>query len=291
MKSSHGQLTAQIFSFFALVRVQNILLLSIAFFLTSKYFFAPQKSFWVLVGDHKFIALLLATTISIASGYIINAFYDVKKDLINRPQKTILEQQLSQKKRLYLYFFFNFLAVGIAWFISWRAALFFSIYIFLIWLYSHKIQSIPFLNNVWLTVLSIFPFFGIFLYFKRFNGFIFWHAVFLFIILLIKNLLKDFVNLKGDLVEGKQSIPIIYGEQTAKNIILAISLLTVIPIYKLLHYDYIGYMRYYFYVSMGLYAVGFALFYFKNRYNAWFYLLVKVLLALGVFSVMLIKYR
>lgn len=281
-------LTAQIFSFFALVRVQNIILLSIAFFLTSKYFFAPQDNFWQLLNDHKFIALLLATTISIASGYIINGFYDLKKDMINRPDKTILEQQLSQTKRLYLYFGLNLLAVIIASFISWRAALFFSVYIFLIWIYSHKIQNIVFINNLWITILSIFPFFGIFLYFKKVNSFILWHAGFLFLILLIKNMLKDFINIKGDIVENKQTLPIIYGEQKTKNIILLVSLLTFVPIIKLLQYSYIGNMRYYFYVAILLYAIGFVRFYLKPAALQYFYILVKVLIAIGVFAVMLI---
>ena len=284
-----NNLTAQIFSFFALVRVQNIILLSIAFFLTSKYFFATQDNFWQLLNDHKFIALLLATTISIASGYIINSFYDVKKDMINRPDKTLLELQLSQTKRLYLYFGFNLLAVGIAFFISWRAALFFSVYIFLIWFYSHKIQNLVFINDLWMTILSIFPFFGIFLYFKKVNGFILWHASFLFLILLIKNMLKDFINIKGDVVENKQTIPIIYGEQKAKNIILLISLLTFIPAIRLLQYSYIGNMRYYFYFAILLYAIGFIWFYLKPVAIRYFYILVKFLIAIGVFAVILIQ--
>ena len=281
-------LTAQIFSFFALVRVQNIILLSIAFFLTSKYFFATRDNFWQLLNDHKFIALLLATTISIASGYIINGFYDLKKDMINRPDKTLLEQQLSQTKRLYLYFGLNLLAVIIASFISWRAALFFSVYIFLIWFYSHKIQNIVFINNLWMTILSIFPFFGIFLYFKKVNSFILWHAGFLFLILLIKNMLKDFINIKGDMVENKQTLPIIYGEQKSKNIILIISIITFIPVIRLLQYNYIGNMRYYFYFAILLYAFGFVWFYLKPAALRYFYILVKVLIAIGVFAVMLI---
>ena len=284
-----NNLMAQIFSFFALVRVQNIILLSIAFFLTSKYFFATRDNFWQLLNDHKFIALLLATTISIASGYIINGFYDLKKDMINRPDKTLLELQLSQTKRLYLYFGFNLLAVIIASFISWRAALFFSVYIFLIWFYSHKIQNIVFINNLWMTILSIFPFFGIFLYFKKVNSFILWHAGFLFLILLIKNMLKDFINIKGDMVENKQTLPIIYGEQKSKNIILIISIITFIPVIRLLQYNYIGNMRYYFYLAILLYATGFIWFYFKSVAIRYFYIVVKFLIAIGVFAVMLIQ--
>ena len=282
-------ITAQIFSFFALVRVQNILLLSIAFLLTGKYFFVPDKSFLQLLNDHKFIALLLATTISVASGYIINSFYDVKKDMINRPGKTLLEQQLSQTKRLYLYFGLNFLSVAIAALISWRAALFFSVYIFLIWFYSHKIQNKVFVNNLWLTILSVFPFFAIFLYFKKVNGFILWHAGFLFLILLVKNMLKDFVNIKGDIVENKQTLPIRYGEQNAKNTILIVSLLTFIPVIRLLQYDYIGNMKYYFYFSAIFYGIGYIWFYFKSGAVRYFYALVKILIAIGVFAIIFIR--
>ncbi len=287
--STKQSLTTQIVSFFALVRVQNILLLAIAFLLTGKYFFAPDKSFWQLLNDYKFIALLLATTISIASGYIINSFYDIKKDMINRPEKTIIEQQLSQTKRLYLYFALNFLSIVIASFISWRAALFFSVYIFLIWFYSHKIQNMVFINNLWLTILSIFPFFGIFLYFKKVNEFILWHAGFLFLILLVKNILKDFVNIKGDIVNNKQSLPIKYGEQNTKKIILGINLLTFIPVIRLLQFDNTGDMRYYFYFSILLYSAGFLWFYFQPKSVRFFYFLVKFLIAVGVFAIVLIR--
>jgi len=95
----------QIISLFALVRVQNVLLLSIAFLLTAKYIFAPEESFKQLLRNINFDILLVSTALSIASGYIINSFYDYQKDLINRPGKTLLEQQLALNKRLYFYFF------------------------------------------------------------------------------------------------------------------------------------------------------------------------------------------
>ncbi len=289
MKTNTG-ISMQIWSFFALVRVQNIVLLIIAFILTAKYFFVPQRSLLQLLTDTEFVALLLATIFSIAGGYIINAFYDVSKDLINRPQKTILEQQLPQTKRLYLYFTLNFLSVAAALLISWRAAAFFGFYIFLIWFYSHKIQKVPVINNLWLTVLSIFPFFSIFLYFKSFDIFIFWHAVFLFLILLIKNLLKDFIKLKGDLAQGKPTIPLLYGEKKAKRIILFISILTIIPIYFLLKSPYIGLMKYYFYFTITFYGIGFYFFYFQNKFDQIFYFLVRLLLAIGVLAIAFVKH-
>ncbi len=281
----------QLLSFFALVRVQNILLIIFAFFITSRYIFVPETTFKQLLFDKYFVLLMLSTTISIASGYIINSFYDYKKDLINRPKKTILEQQLNLKKRLYLYFALNFLAVILAWFISFRAAMFFSIFIFLIWIYSHKIQSYLFVGNLMSSFLSILPFFAIFLFFKKFNWFIFWHAVFLFLVLLLKDLIKNFVNLKGDLVEDNQTIPVIYGESYGKKVIAAISLLLFVPIYILIHNKMIGRMQYYFYLFILAYFTGLLLFIKTKNQGDYriFYLIIKLLLGLGVFSIALVN--
>jgi len=286
-----SRIVKQFLGFFALVRVQNIILLLIAFILTAKYIFVPKMGFYQLLFDENFVLLLLATIITVASGYIINSFYDYKKDLINRPKKTLLEQQLAQRKRLYLYFSFNILAVIFAGFISYRAALFFSVYIFLIWFYSHKISTKTFIGNIWMTVLSIFPFFGIFLYFKLFNAFIFWHAVFLFLLLLIKDLVKDMISIKGDLVKGSQTIPIVYGERKSKIIILITSILLLIPIVILNRFAIIGNMKYFFYIFLLLYFIGLLVFFNAKSSTKYYYFynLIKVLLILGVFSVILVQ--
>lgn len=278
----------QSISFFALVRVQNVVMLSLAFILTAKYFFVPHITFKDLFTDIYFVFLLLATTLSIASGYIINSFYDFKKDLINRPEKTIIEQELAVNKKLYLYFLFNFLAVIIAGFISWRAALFFSSYIFLIWLYSHKIVHYALVSNIMSSILSIFPFFGIFLYFKKFEPFIFVLAVFLFLLLFVKDLLKDFITIKGDFAQGNKSLPIILGEKKAKKILLWVSLLLLPIIYYLCVFDQLFLMKYYFVLFIIVYYTGLILFIKKPSFKVYyFYNLIKFLIILGIFSISL----
>jgi len=291
--NSKNSILSTAFSFFLLVRVQNILLLTIAFYLTARYIFVPYWSWHRLLTDMPFFLLVVSTNIAVASGYIINGFYDYKKDLINRPAKTILEQQLEQKKRLYIYFFLNFLATGLAYLISWRAALFIAIYIFLIWFYSHKLKSITLLGNIVAAVLYIFPFFGIFLFFKKFNYFIFWHAVFLFLLLLIKDLVKSIVNIKGEMTGKNQSFPIKYGEKNTFRLILFIAVLLIIPIIILFQYEMLGDMRFYFYLFVLLF---FPMLYHtvqSDKYNKTpiFYMLIKFLLLIGVFSLILIRFR
>src|SRR5690606_896731 len=141
-----------------------------------------------------------------------------------------LDRLVSQKTKLYVYFGLNFFAFFISMFISWRAVLFFSVYIFLIWFYSHKIKKYPIVGNLMAAFLAVLPFFGILLYYFKVYGLIenisnekyyviSAHAAFLFILILIREMIKDLENLKGDIVSNYRTIPVILGEVFSKRII------------------------------------------------------------------------
>jgi 4-hydroxybenzoate polyprenyltransferase len=197
--------------------------------------------------------------LTIASGYIINNFYDSQKDLINRPNKSMLDRLVSQKTKLSVYFTINFIVALMALFVSWRAFFFFSVYIFLIWFYSHKIKKQPIIGNLMSAFLAVLPFFAILLYyynqipFEEIENYsnqlavIFAHASFLFLLLLIREMIKDLENLKGDLANNYKTIPIVYGERVSKNIISGLTIGTVIPVYVLIEIYDVGYMDTYFY--------------------------------------------
>ena len=128
-------LLLKFFSMFSVVRGYNILIIVIAQYLTSIYILAHDKPLKQVVLDLNLLMLVLASASTIAAGYIINNFYDSEKDLINRPQKSMLDKLVSQNTKLSFYFVLNFLAVVMASYVSFKAVLFFAIYIFGIWLY------------------------------------------------------------------------------------------------------------------------------------------------------------
>ena len=121
------------FSMFSVVRGYNILIIVIAQYLSSIYILAYGKSLREVVLDLNLLMLVLASSATIAGGYIINNFYDSEKDLINRPQKSMLDKLVGQNTKLVFYFVLNFVAVIMASYVSFRAVLFFSLYIFAIW--------------------------------------------------------------------------------------------------------------------------------------------------------------
>ena len=120
----------KVLSLFSIVRGYNILMIALAQYLASIYILAPNLPLRKVVLDLNLFVIVLASALVIASGYIINSFYDSEKDLINKPRKSMLDRLVSQHTKLSTYFILNFLAVFFASYVSFRAVLFFSAYIF-----------------------------------------------------------------------------------------------------------------------------------------------------------------
>ncbi|MDG1790863.1 MAG: geranylgeranylglycerol-phosphate geranylgeranyltransferase, partial [Flavobacteriaceae bacterium] len=224
----------KLFSLFSVVRGYNILIIIIAQYLTSIYILAPQLPVKEILFDVNLFMIVVASATAIASGYIINNFYDSEKDLINRPTKSMLDRLVGQRKKLNFYLVLNFLSLVSALFVSYRAALFFFLFIFGIWLYSHKLKKYPFIGNFVAATLAVIPLFAVFVYYKNFDLVIFVHATFLFIIISMRELVKDLENLKGDLLQNYHTIPVIYGSLASKKILTFLSLLALLPTYLLI---------------------------------------------------------
>lgn len=284
-------LLTKIFSFFSVVRGYNVFVIALAQYLSAIYILAPERRALDIILDWRLFILVIASTFAIASGYIINNFYDAKKDIINRPKKSYLDRLVSQKTQLQVYFTLNFFSALLGFIISWRAALFYSVYIFIIWFYSHKLKKYPIIGNLTASLLAVLPFFGILMYFKNFYHVIFAHAIFLFLIILIREMVKDLENIEGDLSNNYQTIPVNYGENFSKKIISLLLLLTIVPVYFLINVYDVGYMDIYFYVSYILLLI-FVLKLWKSEGKVDYiklHFLLKIILLAGVICIVLIK--
>ena len=280
----------KLISMISVVRGYNVLIIALAQYLSAVFILAPEKRALNIVLDFDLFILILASSLTIASGYIINNFYDSKKDLINRPIKSQLDRLVSQKTKLYTYFTLNFVVAAIAFFVSYRAVLFFSAYIFLIWFYSHKLKKYPIIGNLTASILAVLPFFAILLYFKNFYPPIFAHAIFLFLLILIREMIKDLENLKGDIANNYLTIPVRYGEFFAKQTITFLTFCTVIPIYFLVNIYNVGYMNTYFYISLIVLIVFIYLLWKSIDKTDYLRLhnLLKIIIVSGVFCIILI---
>ncbi len=277
-------------SLFSIIRGYNILVIALAQYLASIYIIAPDLPLREVILDINLFIIVLVSSMVIAAGYIINSFYDSEKDLINKPRKSMLDRLVSQRTKLSTYFTLNFLSALFASYVSFRAVLFFSAYIFGIWLYSHKLKRIPFLGNFVSATLAITPFFAVFVYYKNFETVIFVHAMYLFLLILVRELIKDMESMAGDLAQDYKTLPIIYGTGVSKTIVSTLILLTLLPALLLIYYFDVGYMYLYFIGSIFL-LILFLFLLWKStskKHYVWLHNILKFIIVSGVFSILLI---
>ena len=280
----------KILSLFSVVRGYNIPVIALAQYLSAIFILDKESRALDVILDPNLFLIVVASSLTIASGYIINAFYDSKKDLINRPRKSMLDRLVSQQTKLHVYFGLNFLVVALAFLVSWRAAVFFSGFIFLIWFYSHKLKKYPLIGNLTAAFLAVLPFFGILMYYKNFYEVIFAHATFLYLLILTRELIKDLENIKGDLVADYRTIPVMFGERVSKTIITALTVVTVIPVYLLIEVYDVGYMDTYFYCGMVIIIWFLSLLWKAQSQQDYLRLhnILKFLIVTGIFCIVLI---
>ncbi len=277
-------------SLVSVVRGYNILMIVLAQYLASIYILAPDLPLRMVVFDINLFVLVTASALVIAGGYIINNFYDAEKDLINKPRKTMLDRLVSQRTKLSTYFVLNFLSVFLASYVSFKAVVFFSAYIFGIWFYSHKLKKVAFVGNIVSAILAITPFFIVFVHYKNFEAQIFVHAIFLFLLILAREMIKDMENMAGDLAQNYKTIPILYGEVFSKTGISVLIALTLVPSFLLITSYDVGYMYIYFILAIVLLLL-FLLLLWKSsskKHYVWLHNILKLIIIVGVFSILLI---
>ena len=211
---------SQFIAFIMGARVFVTLLLTFALYVSTFFLFNQEESLRNFVFDFRVHGIIFCTILSVLAGGIINQFYDLEKDQVTKPFRTRVQYFLKQKYFLYAYIALNVFSLGIAGMISIRVFFFFLIYQFLMWFYSHKLSKLLIINNLTFVSLSLYPFFGMLFYYKTFSLLIFFMSIFIFLMLLIIDVLKDTLTKNADKVFGYFTIPNYFSSTTSIAIIV-----------------------------------------------------------------------
>ncbi|WP_426278324.1 UbiA family prenyltransferase [Chryseobacterium sp. S-02] len=222
-------------------------LLTFALYVSTFFLFNQDENFRKFVFDFKVHGIIFCTVLTILAGGIINQFYDFEKDHVVKPFRTRIQSFIKQKYFLYVYLFLSILSLGVAGVISYRVFLFFVVYQFFMWFYSHKLSRILILNNLTFVSLTLYPFFGMMVYYGTFSKKVLLMAVFLFLILLCIDIVKDTLTKRVDKVFDYVTIPNYFTSKNTKVIIISLLIITMAVSMKLITRTGIsGFMAYYF---------------------------------------------
>jgi 4-hydroxybenzoate polyprenyltransferase len=176
--------------------------------------------------------LVLSTMLIAASGYMINDYFDVRIDQVNKPNEVVLDKLLSRKAVLIWHTIINILAIALVFNLAWDTKLRFLLIQFTsiaaLIIYSISFKRHLFIGNLLIGVLTSLSILTIGIYDLDFEvlGLVttyqkfFWlYVVFAFLITIIRELIKDAEDIKGDLNDGCRTVPIVFGIDKTKQFV------------------------------------------------------------------------
>ena len=237
-----------------LLRVGNLTFAAILLYVMEKWVATPLLQleqfgelmpWWILT-------LLIVSVVGIAAGgYVINDYFDVKIDRINRPDNLVVTRIISRDAAMNL--FYGLTAVGVIagtvvawWAHSWTLLFTYVVIPGLLWFYSASykrmflvgnivvafasaivpllvaIANADYLHHLYQNALAYSPIVGE-LYVWT-GGF----AAFAFLLTWVREIVKDIEDIEGDREMECRTLPIVWGDKVAK--IIATILLVVIAI-------------------------------------------------------------
>jgi len=200
-----------------------------------------------------FIALVFATMLIAAGGYVINDYFDTKADLINHPDTVVVGKQITRRGAIAFHLVLTLLGLILGTFVSFRIGRpVFSLLFFLtagvLWFYSTAYKRQLFVGNLVVAFLTAmvplmplifeFPMLGtfsdiIFIYQLNMKVIVYWvggYAFFAFMLTLAREIIKDIEDFEGDTSLGRNTIPVHFGVKTSKLIAATILALTLIAL-------------------------------------------------------------
>jgi 4-hydroxybenzoate polyprenyltransferase len=206
-------------SFLRLIRAGNLFIIVLTQYLVRIFLIGPKEDWLQHLADFRFFLLCLSTVLIAAAGYIINDYYDIKIDTINKPRRVVIGRIMRRRHAMVTHTAFNALGIGLGLLVGFKVAAVNLVAAFVLWLYSNQLKRLPFIGNFTVALLTAASLLVIIVYVPR-NGFlVVSFAVFAFFISLIREIIKDMEDLRGDATFGCQTLPIVWGIRRTKSLL------------------------------------------------------------------------
>jgi 4-hydroxybenzoate polyprenyltransferase len=202
-------------------------------------------------GSFDFLLLVFATVLIAAGGYVINDYFDVEVDKVNRPVKMVIGKTMQTNSAYLYYWILTLVGIAIGFYLSFRVKYILLGFIFIaiammLWFYSAQYKKTAFWGNFVVSLLSamvllivwLFEFFALranpinyteaMKQLELISIVVVAYAVFAFLITMIREILKDVEDLDGDKTSGFKTFPVVIGTKGAKKTAAIITCVTIV---------------------------------------------------------------
>ena len=200
-----------------------------------------------------FVLLVLATVLIAAGGYVINDYFDIKTDLINKG-KVIVGTKIPRRKAMMWHNILNIIGVLIGFYISWKAGFFMMGVLFLLasgllYFYSASYKRQFLIGNIVVAILTatvpilvvLYDWPALYRYYTinaaslpPINFIFYWvagFALFAFLTTLTREIIKDIEDFEGDIAYGRNTVPVVIGVLSAKVVSICLIIITTVLLY------------------------------------------------------------
>ncbi|MBQ7631975.1 MAG: geranylgeranylglycerol-phosphate geranylgeranyltransferase [Paludibacteraceae bacterium] len=236
-----------------MVRWSNLLFLAALVWVMEKWVAVPvldAVAFGEQLPWYMLVLLIVATVLIAAGGYVINDYFDVKIDRINRPDELVVTRSISKATAMQLSLCLSGIGlgagIGVAVLLrSWALGMIFVLVPGLLWFYSSSYKRLFMVGNLTIALLAALPpivvalaniaqlelrFASLLPYttlphdlFAWLGGF----ALFAFLLTWMREIVKDMQDQAGDRELECHSMPIVWGERGTKVFITALVIVTL----------------------------------------------------------------
>jgi 4-hydroxybenzoate polyprenyltransferase len=242
-------------AFLKLIRIQNLLIIAFTQYAVRWCIVYPiiklNSTYYTLqLSEINFFLLVLSTVMIAAAGYIINDYFDVRIDKVNKPERMVIDKGVKRRVAMGAHTVINVLALLIAFYVSysissWRLTLIHFICAGGLWFYSTTFKRQFFVGNLVIAlftalvpiiavVYDMIPIYRAYLPIEESLSFrSVWEytlalSFFAFLTTILREMIKDIEDVDGDAEFGCKTMPIVLGIRTTKNSAIFIAFLTII---------------------------------------------------------------
>lgn len=243
-------------AFLRLIRWPNLVFIILTQFL---FYTCIIKAFTVsqepVISPLYFWLICAASVLIAAAGYIINDYFDINIDRINKPGKMVVDQLISRRWAILLHFLLSFAGLVITAFIAWKTGsllliAFNTACVALLWFYSTTLKQKVLVGNIAISILTAWVIGVLYLLLASHHKlgvvnkaelliiykFASLYAGFAFMISVVREVVKDIEDIEGDMKHGCTTMPIVWGIPVAKVftavwLMVIIGLLIVLMVY------------------------------------------------------------
>ena len=310
-------------SFFRLIRWPNLLMTVIMMLLVYHCVMSPLAYYSavdVFPSSGAFYSFVMSLIFIVAGGYVINDYFDVETDKLNKPDKTLIPDVFSQKeaKSFYIILTFIGLVLGLVSSIMVLNVKFYMLFAVvvlitcLLYSYSSTYKRKLLLGNLlvsFLIAVAVFlPYLFEILYLsdnllmlstckdlaKNVVYFVLIYTAFAFLLTFIREIIKDMEDVDGDGRTHCRTMPVVYGLNVTKTIlyVLVVLSLVLLSVYELILFELELFIAFAFMVFVSVSAILLIVKIYKAKECRDFHrlsVMTKVMMLIGLLSMLFLR--